>query len=241
MNRSIRYAAITWGSVATMHYVALPYLAGGDTIDALPLASITIQASGSAPFSTIAGRMIVNTFTDVEHETMTPAKALISVPSWPIAHATLDADIANYPSKRFTLRNGILVFRQHPPSLRPSALIAKEDTKMRTKLLVAAIIFGLPVVPGHAAQEQKQLSCTGNLIESAAAEGKPSTLKLSLGPRKNVTLDLGDGSIKARTASDNDIQLKFIAKEFVGEYFHYTGDLFLIYKSGKLMRMTCQK
>ena len=112
---------------------------------------------------------------------------------------------------------------------------------MRTKLLVAAIIFCFAVVHSHAAQETQQLSCTGNLIASAAAEGKPSTLKLSLGPAKNVALDLGEGSIKARTASDNDIQLKFKAKNFVGEYFHYTGDLFLIYKSGKLMRMTCQK
>jgi len=33
-----------------------------------------------------------------------------------IGHAALDAAIANYPDQRFTLRNGILVIRQHDPS-----------------------------------------------------------------------------------------------------------------------------
>jgi hypothetical protein len=31
-----------------------------------------------------------------------------------IAHAAMDAAIANYPEQRLTLRNGILVIRQHP-------------------------------------------------------------------------------------------------------------------------------
>ena len=31
--------------------------------------------------------------------------------------AALDAAIAKYPDQRFTLRNGILVIRQHPPTL----------------------------------------------------------------------------------------------------------------------------
>jgi hypothetical protein len=35
--------------------------------------------------------------------------------------------------------------------------------------------------------------------------------------------------------------VKFRIKDFEGEYFHYTGDLFFIYKSGHLMRLTCQK
>jgi hypothetical protein len=32
-----------------------------------------------------------------------------------IGHAALDAAIANYPGQRFTLRNGILVIREHQP------------------------------------------------------------------------------------------------------------------------------
>jgi hypothetical protein len=33
-----------------------------------------------------------------------------------IGHAALDAAIANYPDPRFTLRNGILVIREHVPT-----------------------------------------------------------------------------------------------------------------------------
>ena len=33
-----------------------------------------------------------------------------------VGHAALDAVIASYPGERFTLRNGILVIRQHPRS-----------------------------------------------------------------------------------------------------------------------------
>ncbi len=32
-----------------------------------------------------------------------------------IGHAALDAAVANYPGQRFTLRNGILVIREHAP------------------------------------------------------------------------------------------------------------------------------
>ena len=34
-----------------------------------------------------------------------------------IGHAALDAAIANYPDQHFTLRNGILVIREHAPGL----------------------------------------------------------------------------------------------------------------------------
>ena len=63
---------------------------------------------------------------------------------------------------------------------------------------------------------------------------------LNLGPAHKVTLDFGQGPMNARVLSDNKIQLKFRTKDFVGEYFHYTGDLFFIYKSGHLMRLMCQ-
>jgi hypothetical protein len=52
----------------------------------------------------------------------------------------------------------------------------------------------------------------------------------------------GDGKLLApRITSNNKIQLKFETKEFVGEYFHYTGDLFLIYPSGRLARLSCSR
>ena len=40
---------------------------------------------------------------------------VIAASSVAIGHAAMDAAIANYPNQRFTLRNGILVIRQHPP------------------------------------------------------------------------------------------------------------------------------
>ena len=66
-------------------------------------------------------------------------------------------------------------------------------------------------------------------------------MKLTLGPEQKVTLDLGQGVMDASEVSNNSIQLKFRTQDFEGEYFHYTGDLFFIYKSGHLMRLTCQK
>jgi hypothetical protein len=54
-------------------------------------------------------------------------------------------------------------------------------------------------------------------------------------------LDLGQGAVNARKVSDNKIQLKFRTKDFDGEYFNYTGALFLIYKSGHLMKLMCLK
>jgi len=53
--------------------------------------------------------------------------------------------------------------------------------------------------------------------------------------------DIHDDLHGPRRVSDNKIQLKFRTKEFEGEYFHYTDDLFLIYKSGHLMKLMCQK
>ncbi len=35
-----------------------------------------------------------------------------------VGHAALDAAIANFPGQRFTLRNGILVIREHVPTSR---------------------------------------------------------------------------------------------------------------------------
>jgi hypothetical protein len=51
---------------------------------------------------------------------------------------------------------------------------------------------------------------------------------------------IAPGDIAATVESNNNIQLKFQTDGFVGEYFHYTGDLFLIYKSGHLARLTCK-
>lgn len=91
----------------------------------------------------------------------------------------------------------------------------------------------------HAAQASRQFSCSGNMIEQTGLAPSPKSGRLILTPTNKVLLDLGQGEVKARVMSDNKIQLKFSTKEFVGEFFHYTGDLFLIYKSDQLARLTC--
>jgi hypothetical protein len=87
----------------------------------------------------------------------------------------------------------------------------------------------------------QQLTCSGTMIEPSAMSRSPETVILTLGPAQKLTLDLGQGAVNARKVSDNKIQLKFRTRDFEGEYFHYTGDLFLIYKSGHLMKLMCVK
>ena len=78
------------------------------------------------------------------------------------------------------------------------------------------------------------------MIEPTSLAPSPKSLQLTLSPAK-VAINLGQGDSNARVLIDNKIQLKFQTKEFVGEFFHYTGDLFLIYKSGHLARLTCNQ
>ena len=48
-----------------------------------------------------------------------------------VGHAAMDAAIANYPEQRFTLRNGILVIRQHPRAWEPKARSLSNDRARR--------------------------------------------------------------------------------------------------------------
>jgi hypothetical protein len=105
-------------------------------------------------------------------------------------------------------------------------------------VMAAATVSMIEIV--HA-QEARRLSCTGAMIAPSALTQAPKTVKLTIGPGREVTYDLGEGQVTGRTISNNKIQLKFRGSDFEGEYFHYTGDLFFIYKSGHLMRLTCNK
>jgi hypothetical protein len=91
------------------------------------------------------------------------------------------------------------------------------------------------------AENARQFTCSGTMIEPSAMSPSPGTVVLTLGPAQKVTLDLGKGVVNARRLSDNKVQLKFRTKDFEGEYFHYTGDLFFIYRSGHLMKLMCQQ
>jgi hypothetical protein len=106
--------------------------------------------------------------------------------------------------------------------------------------IVASLIIAFSSIAAFA-EASRQLTCSGTMIEPSAMSPSPETVVLTLGPAQKVTLDFGKGVVNARRVSDNKVQLRFRTKDFEGEYFHYTGDLFFIYKSGHLMKLTCQK
>jgi hypothetical protein len=110
---------------------------------------------------------------------------------------------------------------------------------LRAGILLSAI-FAFTATIEVSAEDTKRLTCEGTMIEPPAMSQSPETVKLVLGPGRKVSLDLGKGEMKVSVVSDNKIQLKFKTKEFEAEYFHYTGDLFFIYKSGHLMKLICK-
>ena len=113
----------------------------------------------------------------------------------------------------------------------------------RTRLSVSFAFLVMMMAPSYAAEQQ--YSCRGQLVQQMpdpAAQAKPIDLNVTLGDKNKMSLTIGsDKALAPRITSNNKIQLKFTTKEFVGEYFHYTGDLFLIYKAGPLARLTCSR
>ena len=106
------------------------------------------------------------------------------------------------------------------------------------------ILLAITVEPGRAAEQQ--FSCKGDIVSDANPnpldKTKPIDLNVTLGDENKLSIKTGDGKLLTpRITSNNQIQLKFETEAFVGEYFHYTGDLFLIYPSGELARLTCSR
>jgi hypothetical protein len=114
---------------------------------------------------------------------------------------------------------------------------------MTMRLLIKAMVAATVCLAATAANAQStstRLGCDGQLIEPTTKASSPKALQLTISSGK-VGVDFGTGDIAAKVESNNNIQLKFKTDEFVGEYFYYTGDLFLIYKSGHLARLTCKR
>jgi hypothetical protein len=104
---------------------------------------------------------------------------------------------------------------------------------------IVGIVVAAMMDAAQAAEASRQFSCSGNMFEPTGIASSTKTVRLVLSPKNKISLDLGQGERNARPMSDNGVQLKFGTREFVGEFFHYTNDLFLIYKSGNLARLTC--
>lgn len=108
--------------------------------------------------------------------------------------------------------------------------------------LATGALIALVMMTGPCGAAERQYSCKGQLIRDGSpdVQPKPIDLNVILGDRNKLSMKTGEGTILSpRMISNNKIQLKFATKEFVGEYFHYTGDLFLIYPSGQLARLSC--
>ena len=112
-------------------------------------------------------------------------------------------------------------------------------------VLGSLILLAITVEPSRAADQQ--FSCKGDIIHDETNPNplnpsKPIDLNITLGDENKLSIKTGDGKVVApRITSNNKVQLRFATQEFVGEYFHYTGDLFLIYPSGQLARLSCYK
>jgi hypothetical protein len=86
------------------------------------------------------------------------------------------------------------------------------------------------------------LVCTGNSYKQDGPFPTVETFSLKIEGKKPVMIG-GPGSekpVKARIIANNAIQLKFATGKFTGEYFNFTGDLFLIHTDGRLTRLTCK-
>ena len=112
-----------------------------------------------------------------------------------------------------------------------------------TRLAVTSSVFLMTFVGVCGAAEQR-FSCKGQLIrEMPKPSGQPPSpieASVSVGDNHKMSLKIGDGkTLTANMTSNNKLQLKFRSREFLGEYFYYSGDLFLIYNSGQLARLNC--
>jgi len=106
------------------------------------------------------------------------------------------------------------------------------------------VVFAALTAPRAMAEPAAlDLSCSGNSYEKT---GDPfptaETVAFNWDGRKLVMLDLpgADKPTKASVVSSNPIQLKFAASGLTGEYFNFSGDLFLIHKDGRFTRLLCE-
>ena len=114
----------------------------------------------------------------------------------------------------------------------------------RIRGVVGALAL-LTMLVGPDVAAAQPFSCKGQVVQDMPSpnyQPKPIDLSVTFDGKNKVSLTMADGkTLTPRISSNNKIQLKFVTKEFVGEYFHYTGDLFLIYNSGPLARLNCTR
>jgi hypothetical protein len=112
------------------------------------------------------------------------------------------------------------------------------------RALAALLAYGVLNPSAYAAAQGANLDlvCSGNSYKKDGPFPTPETFTLKMDGKKPVFIG-GPGSekpVKARTIASNPIQLKFATGKFTGEYYNFTGDLFLIHKDGRLTRLMCK-
>ena len=114
---------------------------------------------------------------------------------------------------------------------------------IRWSTIIFAMILAYALAAGNAEAKTEakaaSFSCTGVKIEPASLAQSPMTVKLNLVSARKIALNLGSSDINSTVTSDDQITLRFRTKDFTGEFFHYTNDLFLIYRSGHLAKLSC--
>jgi hypothetical protein len=105
--------------------------------------------------------------------------------------------------------------------------------------IISAFVLCMAAATGATAAAPTQFSCTGVKIEPTSMKQAPITVKLNLVSARKIALTLDNADVKTAVTSDDQITLRFRTRDFTGEFFHYTNDLFLIYHSGHLAKLSC--
>jgi hypothetical protein len=110
--------------------------------------------------------------------------------------------------------------------------------------LTGFLSAGIFVVTGAVAgAADLNLVCTGNSF-SKGGDPFPTAETVTFKKEGAKPLAIGlpgsDKPAKAKIVSNNPIQLKFSADGLTGEYFNYSGDLFLVHKDGRFTRLVCK-
>jgi hypothetical protein len=116
--------------------------------------------------------------------------------------------------------------------------------KIRSSIPTAtALVLAFAAPCAVASPSALDLVCSGN---SYGKEGNPfpttETISFETDGKGLVMIGLpgSDRPVKARIVSSNPIQLRFSAGGLIGEYFNFTGDLFIIHKDGRFTRLVCK-
>jgi hypothetical protein len=119
------------------------------------------------------------------------------------------------------------------------AKASKASAAIASAAAVGACLL-LVTFSGEAIAAQQAYSCKGKMIAPVNEPAPEMNLSLSLDDNGKTTFAIdGDEKLDAQITSSNPFQLKFQTDQFVSEFYPYTNNLFVIYKSGKLARLVC--